>query len=288
MFHTRFVLILLLAAGMTCRCEAADDRELAEAAMEPLPFKLNSGFLIVVEGSIGATNHLKFILDTGTTRTVVDRSLAAKLTTSSRGHGQIINFNRSIAVESAEVSDLRFGPIRVPRASVFITDLGKESDFAVRADAIIGLDLISMSKIVRISYPSRTIYLQAASFEGEAPLVSNPRCFSVQATIQGQPFHLVVDTGIEGVLLYEDSIQKRLPTLSLESQTRMMRIGRLVVTNPKLPDVVVGATAVGSKVFLMGDHAPRFFNDVDGYLGPAALHAHFVEFNFAKQTLRWE
>ncbi|HEY1469234.1 MAG TPA: retropepsin-like aspartic protease [Candidatus Acidoferrum sp.] len=256
--------------------------------MEPLPFKLNAGFLIVVEGSIGATNHLKFILDTGTTRTVVDRSLAAKLTTSSRRSGRIINFNRSVAVESVEVSDVKFGPIRVPRVLVFVADLGKISDFAVGADAIIGLDLISMSKIVRINYPSRTIYLQAASFGGEVPPVSNSRCFSVRATIQGQPLDLVVDTGIKGVLLYEDSIQRRLPTLRLENETPRVRIGRLVVKNPKLPGVVVGVTPLRSKVFLMGGHSLSLFDDVDGYLGTAALHAHFIEFNFEKQTLRWK
>jgi hypothetical protein len=67
---------LLLNATCT-RAEQSDCTE--TTARAGLPFKLSDGLLIVVEGRIGTLGKLKFILDTGATRSVVDRKVADKL-----------------------------------------------------------------------------------------------------------------------------------------------------------------------------------------------------------------
>src|SRR6516162_6080235 len=58
----------------------ADDRGSVVAANnQEILFELSHSFLIVVRGRLGPLDSLKFILDTGTSRSVVDRKTAEKL-----------------------------------------------------------------------------------------------------------------------------------------------------------------------------------------------------------------
>ena len=294
MVHVRYLLGFMLAAGMTCWCEGMSpepkkDQPPSEASKQAIPFELKSGFLIVVEGSIGPAKGLKFILDTGTTRTIVNRSIAAKLTASSRQAHQFVNFNRTLALESVEVSDVKFGPIEVPQTTVFVGDLRKISELAVHADAIIGQDLLSLSGTMRINYPSRTIVLQARTDQGNSRnFTSVPQCYSVPATIQDVPLDLVVDTGIEGVILYEDSVARRLSQWRPMAQASEVRLGNLTLKDPKLPHVVVAGKPLQSQTLVMGKHPPGVPEHVDGFPGIAALEPRMVEFDFEKHKLRWE
>jgi gag-polyprotein putative aspartyl protease len=59
-------------------------------------FDLREGFLIVVDGRIGPLEHLKFILDTGASHTVVSRKIADQLALS-REPGSVIKFSEKTA-----------------------------------------------------------------------------------------------------------------------------------------------------------------------------------------------
>lgn len=63
-------------------------------------FELRQSFLIVVDGRIGPLEHLKFILDTGASHTVVSRKIADQLALL-REAGSVINFQRRLPVEWA-------------------------------------------------------------------------------------------------------------------------------------------------------------------------------------------
>ena len=58
--------------------QAQEPDKLRDANKE-VPFELRNGFLIEFEGSIGIMSGLKFILDTGATRSVVGGALARKM-----------------------------------------------------------------------------------------------------------------------------------------------------------------------------------------------------------------
>ncbi len=53
----------------------------------------------------------------------------------------------------------------------------------------------------------------------------DPACVTVDVPVQGKPLRLMVDTGIEGILLYRDRVFKRNPKLRLENETQQSRAG---------------------------------------------------------------
>src|ERR1043165_5906015 len=77
-----------------------------------VPFTLSQGFLITVEGRIGPLSRLKFILDKGTTRSMVDRKIAEKLALT-RHPSQLFEFDRVVATEKTTLPDVQVGPVEV-------------------------------------------------------------------------------------------------------------------------------------------------------------------------------
>jgi hypothetical protein len=68
------ILLWLGLAGMTVLTAWAQDPDAISIAM-----KLRDGFLVVAKGSIGPLNDLTFLLDTGTSRTLIDSHVSKKL-----------------------------------------------------------------------------------------------------------------------------------------------------------------------------------------------------------------
>jgi hypothetical protein len=104
--------------------------------------------------------------------------------------------------------------------------------------------------------------------------------------IQGHPVRLSVDTGMEGILLYENKLRKRFPQLRLEEEVKGVQVGYLRVKQAKLPGVWLGSSELAPTVFLLKGPAKEL-PDIDDYLGPRALNARQVEFNFEAKTLAW-
>jgi predicted aspartyl protease len=67
---------------------------------------------MVVEGRIGPAKKQKFLLDTGVTHSVVDRTIIQKLHLPVHP-AQVLNVNKSVAIGRATLSDLQFGPVQV-------------------------------------------------------------------------------------------------------------------------------------------------------------------------------
>jgi hypothetical protein len=252
--------------------------------IEEWPFELGNSFLIVVEGHLGRLNGLKFILDTGASRSVVDRSVAEKFALRRRP-GKIFNFDKYIPAQLAEFPEVQFGPVKVKGATLMIADLFKSSRLAEHVDAIIGLDLLCASRGLLIDYEARRVFFRSNLSDNPTPGQCPP---SLTATImiQGHPVRLVVDTGMEGILLYENKIRKRFPQLRLEEEVKGVQVGYLRVKQAKLPGVWLGSSELAPTVSLLKCPANEL-GDIDGYLGPRALNARQVEFNFEAKTLVW-
>lgn len=250
-----------------------------------IPFELLSSFLVVVHGQIGEQDGLKFILDTGATYTVIDQKLAEKLHLRRRP-GKITNFDRDVPVEWADVSQFRVGPIRIGALRVLVAKLGDYSEFAENVDGIIGLDLLSQSKKLFIDYETRTVSweLPGPGADGRA----SPTYLAISFIVQGFPMQLILDTGVQGILLYRDRLRKGLPELRTEGAAVKMGMGRLQATQVKLPDVSGLGPVTLATVLLMDGPQPASLPGVDGYLGVAALNAKRVEFDFAGKVLRWQ
>lgn len=253
--------------------------------IEELPFELRNGFLVVVEGRIGQLKGLKFILDTGTSRSVVDRRVAEQFDLQHRP-GKVFRFDKYMPVELAEFPEVQFGPVKVHGATLMITDPASTSRLAEHVDAIIGLDLLCASRGLLIDYEARRILFRSSLSDNPTSPQQCPPSLTMNITIQGRPARLSVDTGMEGILLYEDKLRKRFPQLKLEDEVEDVQVGFLRLKQAKLPGVKFGSSESEPTVFLMKGPVKELA-DIDGFLGPRALNARQVEFNFEAKMLAW-
>lgn len=83
---------------------------------------MTSGYLIVVQGSIADAQGLNFIIDTGTTRTCIDRRLAQKLALPLESQ-IVLRFGKPVRLNSAHLPSLGLGPLRVENLTINVADL---------------------------------------------------------------------------------------------------------------------------------------------------------------------
>jgi predicted aspartyl protease len=250
-----------------------------------MPFELVGGFLVVVNAQIGNLNGLRFILDTGATHSLIDRKVADRLRLRRRS-GEVISFDRHIDVEWAEIPELRVGPLRGEALRIMVVKLAEYSEFAEHADGIIGLDLLSKSRKFSIDYDARIVSFRLA--DDGTPDHSPSACFVVPVVVQGVRVQLVVDTGLQGIVLYENRLRKRLPKMRIEGESSKAAMGRLRATQVGLPGVQIAGAQVATTVLLMDGPDEDSLPGVDGYLGLMALQAKRVEFDFDAGILRWQ
>jgi predicted aspartyl protease len=252
-----------------------------------VPFKLYAGYLIVVEGRIGDLDKLRFVLDTGVTHSVIDRKLASRVGTARRSR-KILNFDKTVTAEWAEVPDLQFGPTRATHFSMMVSDLRYFQSFATRIDAVVGLDLLHLSSF-SINYDARRISFGPVETLSGVPMNSDPVCLTVQLQAGDVLLRLIVDSGAPAVVLYEDRVLNRIPQIRIEGEAEGSSVGGYVHSKRAvLPRVRLGTVDLGGTVFLVKAPAGDALSRIDGYLGTAALKARRLNFNFESSTLAWK
>ena len=137
---------IVLLHGLCCGPGAAalaarTARETGSQDSGAIPFTLRDGYLIVVEGRIGAQRHLKLVLDTGATHSVLRPDLAREQM-SLRRTVRIVNLDHVLTQELAEVPDFELGPIRIPLLPMMLNDLELSGESAPGVDGLIGLDVL--------------------------------------------------------------------------------------------------------------------------------------------------
>ncbi len=258
------------------------------ASGSELPFRLVSGYLIQVEGRIGDQTHLKFILDTGATISMVGQRVAEKLKLDAHT-AQSFNFDRNLQWETATLPEVQFGPIRAGNVVVLVGDLARYSEFGGKADAIIGMDLLQLSNVA-IDFVGGALTFdptpQKTYVAGGDPMT---KCLVVELQVQDRPVHLLVDTGMPGILLYEERLRKRVPSLRTAGSLKNATMGgRVPVKQATLPDVIFGHRTREVPVLLLPSPAADMLPGIDGIVGISALQARRVHFDFSNKTLSWE
>ena len=248
-------------------------------------FELVSGFLVVVDGQIGNLDGLKFILDTGSTNSLIDRKVADRLHLQRRP-GDVLNFNGYTSVEWADISGLRVGPLSTETLRVMVAKLADFSEFAGAADGIIGLDVLSRSKKFTVDYDRRTVSIQMP--DDGTPARSTSEYFVVPLVVQGLRMDLIVDTGLQAIVLYKNRLHRRLPKVRTEGKSTNVTIGRLRGTQATLPGVRIAGGEVVISVILIDGPDEGALPGVDGVLGTAFLSAKRIEFDFDARILRWQ
>jgi predicted aspartyl protease len=274
---------MLLAAALTSQASPQDLHGPRPDLV--MSFDLVSDFLIVVQGQIGELNGLRFILDTGSSHSAIDRRVADRMGLHCRP-GKVFNYDRNLAIEWADVPEVRIGPIRVAGIDMMVARLADISEFVENADGIIGLDVLSRAKKIVIDYERRRIFFELDEGRGSEP--SDTKALVVPVVIQGLSMRLLVDTGLRYVLLYKGRLRSALPHLRTEGEPRDLLIGRLRATQVNLPGVQIFGPEAVTPVFLIEGPGKTDLGGVDGCLGPASLHAKRLELDFAAKILRWQ
>ncbi len=253
-----------------------------------MPFRLNHGFLIVVEGRVGNLSGLKFILDTGTSISVLDRRIADRFHLSRRPY-QVLNFGKFVGVESATIPDVQFGPVHATDANMLIADLGIFSDFARDADAVIGADLLQLNNLTFDYNTQRVIISPSDHTISSTDVRPKQESFTVDVQLQGHTVCLILDTGLNGVLLYEDRIRAHVPGLRMEPGIQKVTIGRRVSAKlATLPGMRLGSRNMDGRVLLMEGPPGNTLEGIDGFIGISAFHTTRVALDFASRTIRWD
>lgn len=260
----------------------AQDRSEPVAPEMEMPFVLYLDHMIVIEGRIGHLTHLRFTLDTGATHSIVDRKIADALKLERRP-GNVFNLDDFAAIEWADFPSIAVGPIEVKNGSLMVGDLA-------HVDALIGMDILRLNKRLRINYNSgQVVFTPSAASARQTLLTGDPACLTVDVSVQGKPLRLIVDTGIEGILLYRDRVFKRNPKLRLENETPQSRAdghllpGRATLRNIRLPNGEFSA-----RVFLIAKPPENAIPNIDGYLATTALRPHELDFDFSGHKFSWK
>lgn len=249
-----------------------------------MQFELISDFVVIVQGQADELGGLRFILDTGSSHTVLDRRVADRLGLQ-RHPGRVMNFDRYIPVDWTDVPEIRVGPIRAMALRVMVVNLAEVSAFGQKADGILGLDLLGRGRKLVIDYEKRLMSVETdPQSEGGAP---PPNGFAIPVVVQGVPMRFLVDTGLRDMLIYRERLRGGLPHLRTEGEPKKVMIGRLQATKVSLPGVQIFGRDAMSPVFLI-DGPKTDVDAIDGYLGPTSLHAKRLELDFASRVLRWQ
>jgi hypothetical protein len=262
-----------------------------EASPPSLAMEVYDGYLIVVEGSIGDRHGLKFLLDTGSTYTTIDRQLADSLNLTRRPD-KVINVDRVLNLDRAMLPDLKYGPEVAINTPILVADLRFLRGNSAKIDAIIGLDLLSRKNFL-IDFARKQVIFGSffgsiSALKHAIPLRFAPNSVDVQLDIDGRKVWMIADTGIPGVLLYEDRLMAMNADYRVLSQTAGRSLGGAVESKIAFaPRLRVGGQDLDRRVYLATDAHSKDLHGAAGFLGLAALRAKQVAFDFELGELRW-
>jgi predicted aspartyl protease len=286
---SRFLYPCVLAL---CSARSVSAQQAATTKPSPMsteiPFQLHHGFLIVVAGRIGDFSGLRFVLDTGTTTSILDRRIADKLNLP-RQRDHVFNYDKLVEVESSTIPEVEFGPVQASGIAMFIEDLSRFSDFARDVDALIGLDLLMQFNLTLDYNARKVLFGQRDEAAVENKNRPETQCFTVDLQVQDSLLRVAIDTGLDGILLYEDRLRSKVPRLKMEARVKEVSIGRR--KNAKLAtlrEMRLGPNVVDGPVLLMKGPPGNLLDGIDGYIGIAPFNARRITLNFASNTVHWE
>jgi len=277
-----------VALGFLILAEGIQPQQIAVGVPTPsndtIPFQLGGEFLIALEGQIGSLTGLVFILDTGATNTMVDDSIADKLLLP-RHKGKVLNFDKHIAVDWTILPEVHVGQLAAHDFPVMVGDLKRILGLAQGADVILEMDLLRTAQSIRIDYRSRLVTMKTPADGPTDSLIGNT--LTVLIPLQGQPARLIVNTGVQNLILYKDRLRRHLPQLKLGYSISQAYAGRLC-ESAVLTGIRLGANELQSSVLLLSVAPASLPAEIDGYIGTNLLRAQVIELDFASGTLRWQ
>jgi predicted aspartyl protease len=254
-----------------------------------IPFQMYRGYLIVVQGSLGASQNLNFVIDTGTDPSVIDSSVAQNLHLLEVA-GTLAVHDQNVDVKQGVLPMLQVGGLRTGPLPVLIRDLAfLHKGLGIRIDAVIGLHVLSLSDFM-VDYVTRRIVFGSVQLSSSAAASqSTPPWLTVRMELDGIPARLLVDTGASSIFLFQSCIFDRLPQLTKLGEAMSSNMGgEFRLKRVLLARTNLGRTDFGHQsAFLVAGQKDKSC-DFDGLLGTSALGFKQVAFDFRRRTFSWK
>src|SRR5215470_16337793 len=280
--------VLTLFISTPCRFAIGQQTDSAQSkdVQHEIPFEIVNGHLIEVRGSIGAHAKLRFLVEVGTPRTMLDSELGQR--DDDAGNTNTTKTPASVQQTEVLLKDFLLGSVPMPEIRAISTDLSQMPAVPRGVAGIVGLDLLQQQSVT-IDYLEKKIFLSArTSGEHEAPLMANVAGLTVESNWKGSSLKLVLSTGVEAVALDQDRVSQRsikLPELKNGSfqedkgtSTSIFEMKELTLGNAKLT-----CTGVVRKM-----EWPEGSEQLMGFLPLAALRARRVSLDFERKMLLWD
>lgn len=257
-----------------------------QAFAQTVEFKLHDGYLIVAKCSIGGLRDLTAVVDTGVTETVIDMRLVKRLGLSTASDNATVGIH-DMQVRAVSIPEIVFGPLSSASLAGIAIDLTSlNHQFGVRADVLIGMDLLRRQSFL-IDYKAKQIkFGSVPHLSHSAPLISADRFLVVQAVVGPKILRLQIDTGFNAILIYGGRVQS-FDDLQMNSQNESF--GRRSNAQPiSLLGLQIGNWKGTQIAAAVTDDEPSGVVGFEGLLGPTAIGARRLAVDFDQRAISWE
>jgi predicted aspartyl protease len=251
-------------------------------AQTEMQFRLVRNAVIVIPLMAGGEGPFDFVLDTGADTSIVDSSLAGKLSLYSLSHIQQTTLAGSQASSVSRIASLGSGEVQVKNLPVLVQSLAEMRKLDPEIQGIAGQDFLSHFNYL-IDYPRRMIRFELADEIGDAiegdrvpvEVVDNKMIVASEAqSYRAVKLRLRLDSGTNSVVVMRTASQAlKLPThqngvaATSGGQVGMQvgRLDRLKVGSQRFQDIPVALSSL--------DSIDRYG---DGLLPTALFHVLYV------------
>ncbi len=256
--------------------------------LRSVPFSLEGGHLIVVQGAIGDLQGLNMVIDTGASSVVVSRQVARKLNL--KGVSKLVlTYGRKSRVRSVKLPALSIGTTRFENVEALVGPLSMPGmDRSIRIDALIGLSLLKGSCLsidfqfgqIRFGPVSHTA--TSFRFYSKGSIVTAP------LTVRGEHLSLIFDTGAEHLILFQRNVEGRIAMRRTGEKLGIRYMGgKTRLTGIRLQEVEMGGMEWDDVPAFLLD-GPRPDKYLDGVLGVASLGLKRLHLDFLNSRISWE
>jgi predicted aspartyl protease len=255
-----------------------------------IPFRLVDGWAVVVRGTLGGEPNLTILIDTGAVPSAISKDIAKKL--GLLGSVEKVSvMNRAIDVERVRVPNVQVGPVAAEALEMVAADLRAiEQALQTHLDAVIGLDLLGKQNFA-IDYRGKRLLFgivvhDADSVTFQLKHAAGGTYALVPMESGGEKFQMLLDTGTKDITLFRPRLKGSLQQIRLRNEDVTVNAGGSSQINKVvIPSLQLGSISRRKQDAYVWTTPEAELRDFDGMLGPAALGAIAVEFDFDRNII---
>lgn len=192
------ILVLVIVLPVAAAAQPPQTNEL-------IGFRLRDGYLMVVQAMVNNAGPFSFLLDTGTTRTVIDPDLARQLQAPIVGEVPVTTVLHYRQDKLVRLQDVRLGEASVSGLGVIVDKLTRQKLLAPGIRGVLGEDFLSRFDLL-IDYRKRSLSINP-------PVPLGERCrFETIGEYRGAPTTNRLLIGVEFMEVSGDKVQLQLDT----------------------------------------------------------------------------